>query len=234
MIALVDYDNIEEIIRRRGILEIVSRTIQAISRTATPIQSRVEFRLYGGWFWESRLSKQAQELSLQINSNFPATIPWGIPAVAVKVSVVLAQSLAASPGFLLTHTFRRRPFSDRLYCDSPSQPVCGEISCPMHSIRTFFTDQKCPSRSCIKVQSQFLYHYQQKLVDTMLAADLIYFSAQKTYPLLAVVSSDDDMWPGIRTAIAFSSKIVQVHTRRSPNHSNYCRNLGSAYIEETL
>lgn len=46
----------------------------------------------------------------------------------------------------------------------------------------------------------------------MLTADLIHL-AKNGQQELAVVSSDDDLWPGIQMALLAGAHVIQVHTR---------------------
>ena len=69
----------------------------------------------------------------------------------------------------------------------------------------------------------------------MLVSDLIFWACQPNHPILAVLSSDDDMWPGIRTAIAFAKPIIQIHTSRSPHHASYVSRLSTqSYLQTNL
>jgi hypothetical protein len=72
------------------------------------------------------------------------------------------------------------------------------------------------------------------MVDTLLVTDLIYLSMTETSPI-AVVSNDDDMWPGIRQALLNGSRIVHVHPipgRATPTH--FLTQLPSGYTQATL
>ena len=53
---------------------------------------------------------------------------------------------------------------------------------------------------------------EQKLVDTMIVADLIHLASRGETPI-GLVSSDDDMWPGILSALNIGASVIHVHTR---------------------
>jgi hypothetical protein len=57
-------------------------------------------------------------------------------------------------------------------------------------------------------------------VDTMLVADIIHL-ASSGESCISVVSSDDDLWPGMLTAMDFGSHIVQVCTKHQSTHRLY-------------
>ena len=60
----------------------------------------------------------------------------------------------------------------------------------------------------------------QKLVDTMLTADLIQVS-RPAATHIAVVTSDDDLWPGIYTALSQGATVHHVRPSPSPESKYY-------------
>lgn len=238
MVFLVDYYNIDALIAGRGLLYIAERALTALHGAGIPLPQRAEFRLYGGWFSESRLSKGAQTLAADIANNFPSTLAFPVAdrdPIKVVVNCELNQSLAATTNQPLTHTVRTRPFTDKLTFRWPTGRRCVPTSCRMLGVSEFVQSVKCPASDCSHVQSDFLHHTAQKMVDTMLVSDLIYWAYRPNSPQIVVVSSDDDIWPGIRTAIAIKQPIIQLHTKRSPLHSQYMGRMGkTSYIEIPL
>jgi len=236
MIIFADYDNIDALAKGRGLEHIILKTITAISGLRVAPQPRIDIRFYGGWFYGTQLSRLGQELSSEIGRTFPKplTLPWtGQPKpITVLVNAHIARSLTASEQQPLHHTFRRRPFSGRLYFRRPIPAQCPTTSCPLDVVEQFLATQKCPEARCAITQSDILDRCEQKLVDTMLVSDLIFWSSRPNHPLLAVLSSDDDMWPGIRTAMAISRPIIQIHTSRSPQHQTYVNRLDqNSYLQ---
>jgi hypothetical protein len=92
----------------------------------------------------------------------------------------------------------------------------------------------CSTPGCGVGVSEVLFRAEQKLVDTMLVADLIYFATQNR-DRLVVVSSDDDVWPGIHTAVIHGAKIHHVQTisgRMTPSH--YSRLVSGTYLQHSM
>ena len=71
-------------------------------------------------------------------------------------------------------------------------------------------------------QNDVLQKWEQKLVDTMLVSDLIFLATRGERDLV-VVSSDDDIWPGIRTALQLGARVTQVHTGGRETPADYTR-----------
>lgn len=78
-----------------------------------------------------------------------------------------------------------------------------------------------------------LERQRQKLVDTMLAVDLLYLGTVSDEPI-AIVTSDDDLMPPIIQAVYNGAKVLHLHTiagRSTPAH--YAPTQTNLYIEVT-
>ena len=80
---------------------------------------------------------------------------------------------------------------------------------------------------------QVLTRTEQKLVDTMLVADLIHL-ASSGETSVAVVSSDDDMWPGMLMAMSHGAQIVHICTKHPSRNRLYQGTFRSQYIQGKL
>ena len=211
MIALVDHDNVPAP-PLRGPVYLVRRLLDAIGAQAPQNDTALHCRLYGGWFEGRHMSKRAQGLSVAIDAEFPLVLTSPSPAARpLRVTVELARSLAGD-SVDLKHTYRPRSAPPGLRCVSAPFPDCLRPSrCPVAGIDPFLNHAACPTAGCGVVPDNLLKRAEQKLVDTMLVADLIRL-AQTTNERLIVVSSDDDLWPGIRTALLGGARVVHVQT----------------------
>jgi uncharacterized LabA/DUF88 family protein len=61
--------------------------------------------------------------------------------------------------------------------------------------------------------SDFFVRDEQKMVDTLLVADIAAYVMHRKVKDLVVVSSDADMWPGVLFAMNSGCNVVQVHPR---------------------
>ena len=69
----------------------------------------------------------------------------------------------------------------------------------------------CPKQGCKVGHADLVYRHEQKLVDTMLACDLIYAANQVDH--IALVSDDDDFLPPLRTIVLQGSNAYRFHTQ---------------------
>jgi uncharacterized LabA/DUF88 family protein len=71
---------------------------------------------------------------------------------------------------------------------------------------------------------------EQKLVDTMMVADMIYL-ARADNAAIAVVSSDDDMWPGILSGLVAGAQLIHIQTTGVKRVLPYKRNVNGTYVQ---
>jgi hypothetical protein len=230
---LVDYDNFESIDKERGVTYCIHTVLQAIGPSAFDPNEAVFVRLYGGWYEGATLSRNAQDLTAQIAGVFPNAInvQTEVGSCSLRVSVQLARSLLVDPGNDLLHTFRPRGYPGGLSVAAlPFDGCVQPAACPVAPISRFLTDRCCPQPACSVHPKKAITRAEQKLVDTMLTADLVDLALQGEK--VAVVSSDDDVWPGIRLSVSRSAPILHVHTRRGQTTPpQYTAGLGDSYTQ---
>ena len=217
MIILIDYDNLDTLVRQRGTRHVVSRLLDVLDSSHIAGARKVACRLYGGWFDEDESSRHAQLLIPELRRDFPCSVPvTGVDGVQnVLVQVELARSLACDPTVALTHTYRRRSLPPRLRCEAAPFPGCAAPErCPIAALDPFIRNTKCPVEGCPAEPHTVLAREEQKLVDSMLVVDLVHFAETTAEPLV-VVSADDDLWPGIRFVLLRGARVIHVIPRRS-------------------
>ncbi len=236
MDVLVDYNNLRDHHRRRGVVFVIDKILAAIGERRLCADPRVSFRLYEGWYSSDRLTRRAQEISTEVQSVTPMTRTFmdGEKAKTIVVKIELAYSLLSEPAQHLLNTCRTNSHPEGLGMDHPSSAGCTDPTCPLIAAYKFFTHYRCPAESC-KITPVALFHRtEQKLVDTMIAADLFSLQLQACRQI-ALVTSDDDLWPAIKLLLRLGVEVLHVQTidgRRTP--PMYSRNAGPAYTELQL
>lgn len=231
MNILIDYDNVRRQHTSRGLVYVADRLLQVAFSTPQVSPRQVRMRLYGGWYEGNALSRRAQDLAAEVMAEFPRVMHHG--SVSVQVHMELAYSLEIEPARHILHTYRRSGHVDHVACRPPIAAGCAEPACVLEPMYRFLTTGSCPLPSCPLEPSDLLFRQQQKLVDSMLTADIIFLAQHP--PPLCVVSSDDDLWPGVRTALLQGKPILHVHT--VAGHSTvpyYSQGLRSLYTEAHL
>ena len=230
VIALIDYDNVDVLERRRGVRHVINSLLHAVGRQRIAGERKMDCRLYGGWFERTSLSAHAQRLLPELRREFPGPIvvagQYDTQTVLVRAELALA--LACDPRVDLTHTYRRRSLPPRLQCVAAPFPTCADPSrCPVASLDLFIRNDTCPVGGCGVRPSMVLERAEQKLVDSMIIIDLVHL-AEATSECLILVSADDDLWPGIRFVLLRGARVIHVVPRRGRSASDRYRRLETA------
>jgi hypothetical protein len=212
MLILVDYDNVppqRSATLHRLVLDVIAAVPSAVSTSA----ARAHIRFYGGWdTFNSTATQRAQSLAAQI----VGVLPLLLPATAARpqpltVTAELARSSYWLPHFPLLDTYRPRNPGQTIRPVRPSS--CGFAHCTLQHGLSILTAYQC-SPACPVSPLQSIVKDEQKQIDTLMVADLIHSSMTTSEPLV-VVSSDDDLWPGIFAAISLRVPIVRMYTKKS-------------------
>jgi hypothetical protein len=235
MRILVDFDNIPQLLRHRGVAEIASRILCTLGDDTLSQESSVHMRFYGGWYRSRMLSRVAQSLSAEVQREFPQYHPVfiGGKRSRIKVSGELALSLEFESSRHLWHTYRTRDYPSDLHARHPNNFGCSDPGCPSLVVYSLLNNQKCPRDGCDKRPEDIFYRGSQKLVDTMIAMDVAYLSS-KDGSNICLVSSDDDFWPAIRFAVFTGATVFHVHPRTARNQTDYDSGLGSNYVSFSM
>ncbi len=230
MYVLVDFDNLSPLMRSGQLLKVVDAILDA-SKPFLPATVRVFTRLYGGWYEEKILTHLAQRIVADAAGSFPtvinvATNPY---PTRVRVQVELAYSLLAEPNRNLLHTYREKGPPRGLRSNAPVAVGCANTACALSGIEKFVKRGKCPTQGCAIKIEDILYRAEQKLVDSMLTADLVFLAARGDGEPIVVVSSDDDVWPGVRTATQLGATIIHIRTKSVSSPVDYHSDLSTGY-----
>lgn len=237
MLVLIDYDNVEPVWRHRGLINLMPAVLHLLPDAVLTHGTDVVVRLYGGWYEEHKLTKSAQRLTREIATHFPAgiTLHHSDGVLTVKVRVELARSLNINPGKDLLHTFRRRGVPAGLVARRHPLRGCADPPhCSLIAVHTLVSNRRCVTTGCTTQLEDVLAKSEQKLVDSMIIADLI-FAAASGEEEVVVVSTDDDLLPGIATAVQMGTDLYHVHPRAGRStHKVYRDILPAAYHELAL
>lgn len=233
VIALIDYDNLNVLMRRRGVRHVLGTLLNVLGSRRFAVEREMLCRLYGGWFYRDSLSRGAQRILPYIRQDFPqrmsAIDKHGAGTVLVRVE--LARSLVCDSRIELTHTYRQRSLPPNLRCAAAPFPNCTDpVYCPIAGLTPFIRNGKCPVDGCAVDPQEVLERAEQKLVDSMLIIDLVHLAQTKTEHLV-VVSADDDLWPGIRFALLSGASVIHVIPRQGQSVPNRYRYLETPAYE---
>lgn len=215
MQVIIDYNNIHPTVRRRGLKYIAEEIARTLGAPAVGKYRRLHLRLYDGWYKVQNPTQLAQTTSAEVQREFPTTVTVpsasGQPVRAV-VAAEMAYSLHCDPNNHIWHTFRPRSGQANVTCNSPVSAGCVSPACMLSALPRFFSSQQCPEASCTLTTEDLIVRNEQKLVDSMMATDLMSLHLS-SHEELVVVSSDDDLWPAIRLLLHRGHTIYHIHTK---------------------
>ena len=239
MQVLLDYDNIPDPIRRNGaryIADKVCLALQLVAMTELLRDRRLDLRLYGGWYTGNNLSAAGQRLSADVQNAFPFVLKSDPknPNTAITVAANLAHSLVVLPKHTLYSTFRTRPGLEKVVCVHPSTLGCHVSNCPLQVVFDFFSTDRCPYVGCQITSGHLIRRRgEQKLVDTMMVADLMHLS-HSGESAVAVVTADDDIWPGVISGMQLGARIIHIWTKHHNRHPQYLNGVPGKYSRVAL
>lgn len=238
MHILVDYDNIHIPIRNNGVKYTLDRIASTLCMNVPNLPQRFVFRLYGGWYDLTTMTRQAQDISAQLTRDFPyvfTPLPTYQTNIPLILQAELARALLIDPGNDLLHTFRERARPSGLRAISPNLVGCSRPDCGLRHLKFLVDKERCPEPGCIIKIEDVLIKKEQKLVDVMLASDLLYLIEAQPSEFVVVFTSDQDLWPAIRQALAKTNFVIHIQAKpleHTPSH--YSRSIGARYTELTI
>jgi len=172
---------------------------------------------------------------VEIGRDFPAVLPFrneiGVFG-KLRVNAELARSLEAEPSYHLFNTFREKSAPRSLKCAHPSTQGCNETDCPLACLPGLFDTEQCPQNGCAIRLHDVLFRREQKLVDTMLACDMIH-AARLKCDFIILVSSDDDLLPAIRVVLLDGTPFARLHPKNYYQVAGFPAS-GAAFVEGSL
>jgi hypothetical protein len=241
LVVFVDYDNVDPTFTGAGPVQLGRVLLSAVPLTVVARYESAVVRLYGGWRASGSPTTSAQRLVPEIVRGSPtiyeaATGPTGAPVrLLVELAdrpigwhAVLDQTLIKNRGL---RGFRANPQLLR---------ECVDIgACGMQQYFSLLPSTACANAGCGADLGHLLVRDEQKMVDTLLVADLA-FQVFTEHPTdVVVVSSDADIWPGILLALRGGSNVVHIHPKpggRTQPHllQTLGSRLSATYVERSL
>lgn len=138
MEILVDYNNVQEGDRRRGVVFVVDKIIDALGPASLATSSHINVRLYDGWYENQTPTRKCQQIAAEVEANTPRTVVVGDGQQQSKciVNIELAYSLKSAPAQHIWHTYRPTYYPDDVRCRDPRVKVFTDPQCPIPHIST--------------------------------------------------------------------------------------------------
>lgn len=198
---LIDFDNVfKKPLNQYTIVEFqlnlndIVKSVLSLNTSPTEIK----IRFYGGWFRDDNLSTVASLLQqkLALISLFPIIREKKI----IRGSMELATSMFSFPSHIWTNTYKEKEGIARLRVNEDVLPEwcnLNKTDCPAFMLSKFTSKKakQCHHQHCDIKNSVAFTGIEQKMVDTMIACDLISFSQFNDVEAVCLFSDDLDLLP---------------------------------------
>ena len=212
-IVFIDYDNLRLAKKELSVLDVATRVLVQLQWDQSQARGCCEIRVYGGWYEGNQITRMAQELAVNLKRDFPAVIRVPIgdgKYLPLKTSAELAFSLLQEPAYHLFNTYRKKEKPRNVRIEKPSQVGCEDADCLLPQMKNLLNKGSCPKMGCSVTSCELVYRREQKIVDTMLACDLIH-AVDRVSGQVILVSADDDFLPPLRTVLLRGGRAVRCH-----------------------
>ena len=235
LVIFIDYDNLLANHKSSGILDVATKALFQTPLSSQSVRGTCDIRIYGGWYEEQTMTMRAQDLTVEIDNEFPTIIR--VPrqsgeVVLLQVTAELAVAMMEEPKYHLFDTYRKKGIPKNIRVQHPAAVGCTDPACPLPVAKKLLKTGSCSISTCSVTADDLVYRQEQKIVDTMLTCDMVYAPTQD-YQHLILISGDDDFLPPLRTVLLRGTQVARFHPQ--PNSSRTpLANLGTQLTDMDL
>lgn len=216
LLVLVDYDNVDRSHKVAGPVDMAKMFVTLLPNAIVARHQGVTVRLYGGWRNNGTLTNFAQNLVPDIHRRSPAVVVISNSGVSqnVQLRVELAQGPIGSSTSLENTYVRNRGLRNFRSCSEPRPACANPSSCSLQMFADLTHATPCGNPGCNSKLADVFVRDEQKMVDTLIVADIAHQALSAKATDVVVVSSDTDMWPGVLLALRAGCAVTHIHTKR--------------------
>lgn len=172
----------------------------------------IQIRLYGGWYKEATFTKLASQVQQMLSSV--SVFPKVANGKIINGKIELATTLHIKPDFVWLHTHKEKAGVNRIRINHECiDTMCAQNkdTCPKYILYKF-TDgkkRKCHISDCDNLHKDVFKGAEQKMVDTLIACDIISVSQDENVKGIILISDDQDHLPSLALASEKKSQNLQ-------------------------
>jgi hypothetical protein len=179
----------------------------------------INIRLYGGWYSQSVLTQKASSILGVIQNSKIFPIIDLVNKIKIDGTIDLSSTLIEFPEYIFDNTLKEKKGLGRIKLNKDADTaICAANtgSCPGRTLRNMAKsyDKNCPVSSCVGTNSSIFVSQQQKMVDTLIACDLITVARMTETKECYLLSDDVDHIPSLMlSAMNNSAEINLLHLK---------------------
>lgn len=212
ILILIDFDNVFKKsigdynhLEFELIIKDIIRDVLAINKHP----EEINIRFYGGWYKDDILSSKASVLQQLI--SLISIFPIIKEKTKIKGSLDLATSMYFFPEHIWTNTYKEKEGIPKIRINHEvlsDNCNSNKETCPAHLLNRFTSrkEKQCQNQFCDITNARVFKGIEQKMVDTIIACDLISFSQDEAIGTVCLFSDDIDLLPPLGFSSVFKSK----------------------------
>lgn len=245
IVVLIDFDNyfkkpitLYSITEFEYELKIILDTV--IKSLTNNTYYNLTIRLYSGWLENATYTRKTSD-TLQKIAGIDLFPLFAEENIVINGRIEIAVSLYEIPQYIFGHTYREKKGIPRIRIN---REVMGEICdnnkehCPGHILSSFTRKKNriCSVDGCPTNHNELFFLREQKMVDTMIACDIITFCENNSINALFLVSDDTDHIPALITGSNKNINIKNIHLyiRNNQNEEYFANILSNFNVKTTL
>lgn len=215
LMVFVDYDNVDFSLTRAGPVSLAKVLAALVPSSVLASHTSITVRLYGGWRCESTLTTVAQRLIPDIRENSPCVVSSTVNGntVTLRLTVELADKPIGASAPLEQTLVRDRGLRKFRTLSKPWSTCLSSGSCGLAGFAQVAHNSSCTNAGCTTTVGDLFVRDEQKMVDTLIVADMAHQALVERATNVIVVTSDTDMWPGVLLALRAGCSVSHIHTR---------------------
>lgn len=213
--VLVDFDNIDLLHRGQGPVSLAKMLVSLLPANLLHRYDTARVRLYGGWRSITGHTPAASSLyaDIEANSPTPYTVQHMGQSKTIRIIVTLAHGPAGTRKIFPETLAKNRPLRHFRSVTTPWRDCGDHAACGFSVVKDGHNSTPCGIGKCTVRLGDILVRDEQKMVDTLMVADIAHETFVTKSNDIVVVSSDADLWPGIYMALNQGRFVTQIHPK---------------------
>ena len=218
-IGIVDFDNyLEDHDILNSETEFNQKINEILSKMVDESTSYCLVRFYGGWYMDGTLSRIGSLIQQRIATN--RIFPLNKGGKNYHGQIELASSISILEGFTFENTYRIKNGLPNIRLDKQhlnSHCSNSNDSCPARILDKFTRrkDKECATNHCTVINQDAYKYSDQKMVDTMMALDIVDYGQNQNVNKIVLFSDDTDLVPSVLRSKIKDNKIKVVASQSS-------------------
>lgn len=230
-VVIVDYNNVftADQCSETDIEFTFSSVVETILKEFNEIDTLI-IRIYAGWYQEDQITARGSDIMTKLGRVNP--FPSVFAGRAIRGDIEIVDQINGVD-FLWHNTYREKTGPRLVVNRNVERTNCSnnKQNCPVEILIKFTKSRNriCNVPGCTIQNQQVFIQYGQKMVDTMMACDILTYGEEEDTGCIFVLTDDVDLFPSMTLCrCKFPNVVIRVGTRNNW-HVQECNNLSDSF-----